>query len=75
MSFGETFQAARNEYRCDRCCQWIETGERYRRWLWKVAPRRVHVMREHLECPPDEFRKELEDEWHTNEHHSLPLAA
>lgn len=75
MNFGETVQVARGEYFCDRCCQGISAGERYRRWLWKVAPRRIHVMREHLECPPDESKEDVEKITNEYESQPLPLAA
>ena len=60
MNFGETVQTARGEYRCDKCFFFIVPGDRYSRWLWKVAPRRVHVMREHIDCPPDDSPEEIE---------------
>lgn len=75
MNFGESVQAARGEYRCDKCSQLICTGEQYRRWVWKVAPRHVHVMREHLECPPDEFKEEVEDTVPDHEYQPLQLLA
>lgn len=52
--FGESFQKARHSYHCDICHRQIESGEQYRRWLWKVNPQQVIVIREHLDCPPDE---------------------
>jgi len=52
--WGESFQTARHSYHCDTCHRQIHPGEEYRRWLWKVDTRRVLVMREHLDCHPDE---------------------
>jgi hypothetical protein len=75
MDFGETFQTARNEYRCDRCGQCIYPGEQYHRRIWKVAPRKVYVMREHSECPPDESSKDFERDTQQFESPPLPLAA
>ncbi len=74
-NFGETNQKAQSEHRCDRCGQMIYPGEQYHRWIWKVAPRKVHVMREHTECPPDEFSDDFEREIHQPESTSMSLAA
>lgn len=53
--FGESTRKARGEHFCDFCCNWIQPGETYRRWLW--VPRRgiIHVMKEHdtPQCPPN----------------------
>lgn len=54
MNFGETIQKARGQYWCDTCFHLICSGEQYRRWLWKASPRHVHVMREHVNCVPED---------------------
>jgi ferredoxin len=74
-NFGETVQTARNEHRCDKCGQMIYPGEEYHRRVWKVAPRKVQIMREHTECPPDEFSMDFEREAQQPELASMSLAA
>lgn len=71
MIFGESFQKALYPHRCDRCQWQIEPGEKYRRWVWKVSPRQVVIMREHLDCEPDD---PLKDEKEIDLFEDLPLS-
>ncbi len=73
MNFGFSTQVARKTHCCDYCMQSIYRHDEYNRWLWKVAPRRVIVMRVHAECPPDEHRDD--GAYELPIYDALPLAA
>ena len=75
MIFWESVQTARKEYLCDMCFQRICKGDGYQRRLWKVAPYRIQVLREHLECPPDAFQEPVEAIVPDYHYQPLPLAA
>lgn len=63
--FWESVQRARVAHFCDRCCNYIEPRETYRRMAWTPRPGSFHILREHTypsECPPnmgDEMAREM----------------
>lgn len=62
--FGERWQRARKEHFCDFCGDWIQPGQWYRRHLW-ICRDTLAVMKEHDQCPENEFATEHVRELHT----------
>lgn len=64
--FGESTQRAHCDYYCDLCCQTIDAGELYQRFVVKIDDARVYIVRRHTNCDPDDphdhYKAELEYE-------------
>ncbi|MES2668250.1 MAG: hypothetical protein V4644_00980 [Patescibacteria group bacterium] len=47
------------EHFCDRCGWYIYPGQHYERFVWRVEPVRIEVMKMHIDCPPENFPEEF----------------